>query len=239
TYTVGADDASKFPAIQFRGQNSPTTIKFNLAPNQITNLTLKIGITCAYNNGRPQITVNSFTSGQPAASTQPDSRSFTIGTYRGNNALFTYTIPSSALVVATDTWTINPISGSTDISPWLSAGWVYDAVELDGPIATPVITYVGGNPLVVSGTSEPFRNIALTLDGSIPAGNTIASAGGTWSITYNTPLSAGTHSFTAVASDDHGNSSPTSAPFTFNTGITTPDISFAVGDSGTYANGAT
>ena len=91
TYTVGIDNPSKFPAIQFRGQNSPTTIKFNLAPNQITNLTLRIGITCAYNNGRPQITVNSFTSNQPAASTQPNSRSFTIGTYRGNNALFTYT----------------------------------------------------------------------------------------------------------------------------------------------------
>src|SRR5262245_23605511 len=239
TYTVGVDSVNKFPAIQFRGQNSPTTIKFNLAPNQIVNLTLRIGITCAYNNGRPQITVNSFTSGQPAASTQPDSRSFTIGTYRGNNALFTYSIPASALVVGTNTLTINPISGSTDISQWLSAGWVYDAVELDGPIATPVITYVGGSPLVINGTSEPFRTIALTLDGSIPAGNTIASATGSWSITYNTPLSAGSHSFTAVASDDHGNSSPASAPFTFNTNITTPDITSAVGDAGTYLNGAT
>jgi rhamnogalacturonan endolyase len=239
TYTVGVDNAAKFPAIQFRGQNSPTTIKFNLAPNQIVNLTLRIGISCAYNNGRPQITVNSFTSGQPAASTQPNSRSFTIGTYRGNNALFTYSIPASALVVGTNTLTINPISGSTDISQWLSAGWVYDAVELDGPIATPVITYVGGSPLVISGTSEPFRTIALTLDGSVPAGTTVASATGMWSITYNTPLSAGTHSFTAVASDDHGNSSPASAPFTFNTSITTPEITSAVGDGGTYANGAT
>jgi rhamnogalacturonan endolyase len=239
TYTVGVDNPIKFPAIQFRGQNSPTTIKFNLAPNQIVNLTLRIGITCAYNNGRPQITVNSFTSGQPAASTQPNSRSFTIGTYRGNNAIFTYSIPASALVVGTNTMTINPISGSTDISQWLSAGWVYDAVELDGPIATPVITYVGGNPLVISGTAEPFRNIALTLDGSIPAGNTISSGAGTWSITYNAPISAGSHSFTAVASDDSGHSSPASAPFTFNSSITMPEITSAVGDAGTYASGAT
>ena len=239
TYTVGVDDVSKFPAIQFRGQNSPTTIRFNLAPNQIVNLTLRIGITCAYNNGRPQITVNSFTSGQPAASTQPNSRSFTIGTYRGNNALFTYSIPASALIVGTNTMTINPISGSTDISQWLSAGWVYDAVELDGPIATPVITYVGGNPLVINGTAEPFRNIALTLDGSIPAGNTVSSGAGTWSITYNAPISAGSHSFTAVASDDSGHSSPASAPFTFNSSITTPEITSALGDGGTYASGAT
>ena len=239
TYTVGVDNASRFPAIQFRGQNSPTTIKFNLAPNQIVNLTLRIGISCAYNNGRPQITVNSFTSGQPAASTQPNSRSFTIGTYRGNNALFTYTIPASALVVGTNTMTINPISGSTDISQWLSAGWAYDAVELDGPIATPLIAYVGGNPLVINGTSEPFRNIALLLDGSIPAGNTVASAAGAWSITYSASISAGSHSFTAVASDDNGNSSPPSAPFTFNSTITTPEIISAVGDVGTYSSGAT
>jgi autotransporter-associated beta strand protein len=239
TYTVGVDSPSKFPAIQFRGQNSPTTIKFNLAPNQITNLTLKIGITCAYNNGRPQITVNSFTSGQPAASAQPDSRSFTIGTYRGNNALFTYSIPASALLVGTNTMTINPISGSTDLSQWLSAGWVYDAVELDGPIATPVITYVGGDPLVINGTSEPFRNIELTLDGSIPAGNTVANAAGEWSITYSSPVSAGIHSFTAVASDANGHQSPASAPFTFNTNVTTPEITSAAGDEGTYASGAT
>ena len=239
TYTVGVDNPIKFPAIQFRGQNSPTTIKFNLAPNQITNLTLRIGITCAYNNGRPQITVNSFTSGQPAASTQPNSRSFTLGTYRGNNALFTYSIPASALVAGTNTMTINPISGSTDISQWLSAGWVYDAVELDGPIATPVITYVGGNPLVISGTAEPFRNIALTLDGSILAGNTVSSGTGNWSITYGAAISPGSHSFTAVASDDNGHSSPASAPFTFNSSITTPGITSAVGDDGTHASGDT
>ena len=34
TYTVGVNNPSQFPAIQFRGQNSPTTIRFNLAPNQ-------------------------------------------------------------------------------------------------------------------------------------------------------------------------------------------------------------
>jgi rhamnogalacturonan endolyase len=27
--------------------------------------------------------------------------------------------------------TITPISGSSDLSPWLSAGWSYDCVELD------------------------------------------------------------------------------------------------------------
>ncbi len=239
TFTVGVDAPGTFPAIQFRGQNSPTTIKFNLAANQIVDLTLKIGITCAYNSGRPQVTVNSFTSSQPPASTQPSSRSFTIGTYRGNNALFTYSIPAGALIVGTNTMTINPISGSTDLSAWLSAGWAYDAVELDGPIATPVITYVGGNPLVISGTAEPLRNITLMLDGSTPAGNTVAASNGTWTITYSGSLAPGSHSFTAVASDNAGHASPASAPFTFNTNITTPAIVNAVGDSGTFTSGAT
>ena len=239
TFTAGVDDPAVFPAIQFRAANSPTTIKFNLSPNQIVDLTVKIGITCAYNSGRPQISVNSFTSAAPAASSQPSSRSFTIGTYRGNNALFTYTIPASALVAGTNTMTINPISGSTDLGTWLSAGWVYDAVELDGPIATPVFSYVGSTPLVVSGTSEPGRNVTLMLDGTIVAGSAVATVGGVWSITYNSPLTSGSHSLTAVASDDHGHSSPASASYAFNSGIIMPVIASALGDTGTYGNGAT
>jgi rhamnogalacturonan endolyase len=239
TYTVGVDTPSVFPAIQFRGKNSPATIKFTLAPNQITALTLRIGITCAYLSGRPQIGVNSFTSTQPAASTQPNSRSFTIGTYRGNNALFTYAIPATALVAGTNTLTINPISGSTDNGTWLSAGWVYDAVELDGPIATPVIDYVGSSPLVVSGTAEPLRNVAIKLDGVTAAGSTVASASGAWTVTYSGAVSTGPHTFTAVASDDTGHSSPTSAAFAFDTRVTMPVIVAAAGDTGTYASGAT
>src|SRR5262249_23150127 len=198
-----------------------------------------IGITCAYNGGRPSVAINGQPTTDPSASSQPSSRSFTIGTYRGNNILFTYTLPAGALVSGTNTLTITPISGSTDLGTWLSAGWVYDAVELDGPIATPVIAYVGGNPLVVSGTSEPGRNIALMLDGSTPAGATIASAAGALTINFSGALSAGSHGFTAIASDNFGHSSPESAPFTFNTNITTPAIVAAVGDSGTFASGAT
>ncbi|HVM60284.1 MAG TPA: rhamnogalacturonan lyase B N-terminal domain-containing protein [Verrucomicrobiae bacterium] len=134
TFTVGSDPISTFPSIQMRGTNSPTVIQFNLAANQITNMTLRIGITCAYNQGRPQVTIGGYST-YPSYSTQPSSRSFTIGTYRGNNALFTYNIPSNNFVVGQNTITITPVSGSSDGSPWLSAGWVYDCVELDGPAA--------------------------------------------------------------------------------------------------------
>ncbi len=241
TFTANVDPSASFPAIQFRGANSPSSIAFDLAPNQITDLTVRIGITCAYNGGRPQVAVNGTTASpsSPSASPQPSSRSFTIGTYRGNNFLYTYTVPASALVVGTNTMTINPISGSTDLGTWLSAGWAYDAVELDGPLAAPAITYVGGSPLEIRGTAGPSRNIALTLDGATAAGSTISAADGSWSITYNAAFTAGSHSFTAVASDSFGHSSPPSAAYAFDTSITMPVITEAVGDTGTYPDGAT
>ena len=92
---------------------------------------MKIGATSAYANGRPTITVNSWTSSTPAAPTQPDSRSVTIGTYRGDNMTNTYDVPASAFVQGTNTLTVSVASGSSDLGTWLSANWAYDAVELD------------------------------------------------------------------------------------------------------------
>ncbi|MFD1884886.1 rhamnogalacturonan lyase B N-terminal domain-containing protein [Paenibacillus wenxiniae] len=130
TYATGSA-TNRFPAIQFRNQNSPTKITFNLDGAQAGSPhVLNIGITAAYNNGRPSVTVNDTTLTNPGASTQPSSRSFTIGTYRGNNHTFSWTVPASALRAGSNTITITPISGSSDLGTWLSAGWVYDAVEL-------------------------------------------------------------------------------------------------------------
>ncbi|MCM3785352.1 polysaccharide lyase family protein [Neobacillus mesonae] len=130
TYAVGSA-TNRFPAIQFRGENSPTTVTFNLNSSQAAaSHVLNIGITTAYNNGRPSVTINGHTLSNPAASSQPNSRSFTIGTYRGNNTTFSWTIPASHFVNGSNTLTITPISGSSDLGNWLSAGWVYDAVEL-------------------------------------------------------------------------------------------------------------
>ena len=168
TYVVESNSPSSFPSIQMRLTNSPTTIQFNLVASQITNMTLRIGITCAYNNGRPQVAIRNYTNG-PSASSQPSSRSFTIGTYRGNNALFTYNIPSNNFVVGQNTLTITPISGSSDLSPWLSAGWVYDAVELDGPAAPAA-------PAAPTGLTAIASNAAVVLNWSAAAGATTYNA---------------------------------------------------------------
>jgi rhamnogalacturonan endolyase len=129
TYTVGSSSAAQFPAYQWKAVNNPTTVRFTLSSSQIAARTVRIGITAAYAGGRPQITVNSWTSPAPAASSQPSSRSLTIGTYRGNNALYTYNVPASAFVAGTNTMTITVISGSSG-SGYLSPGYSYDCVEM-------------------------------------------------------------------------------------------------------------
>jgi rhamnogalacturonan endolyase len=131
TYTVGTSTAASFPAVQFRGDNTPTTVMFNISAGQIAAHTIRIGITSSYAGGRPALTVNSWASSTPAASPQPDSRSITIGTYRGNNMTYTYDVPASAFVAGANTLAINVASGSSDLSAWLSASWSYDCVDLD------------------------------------------------------------------------------------------------------------
>jgi rhamnogalacturonan endolyase len=157
TFTVGTSPDSSFPCAQFRLTNSPTTILFNLGANQITNLTLKIGITCAYNNGRPSVTVNGHSPFNPSASPQfSTSRTLTLGTYRGNNFVFNYNIPASSLVVGQNVITITPISGSSDLSTFLSAAWGYDAVELDPPLSGQP-----SPPMVLSANADNNDQVAL------------------------------------------------------------------------------
>jgi rhamnogalacturonan endolyase len=128
--TGGANN--KFPADQFRGDNSPTTITFPLTAAQAGAAhTFNIGITDAYNNGRPSVTINGHALSNPGASNQPSDRCETVGTYRGNNTTFSWSIPAADFVTGTNTLTITPISGSSDLSAWLSASWAYDCVELD------------------------------------------------------------------------------------------------------------
>ncbi len=133
TYTVGSSQSGDFPAYQWKDVNNPTTVVFPLTSGQIADCTVRIGITAAYDGGRPQITVNRWTSPAPSPSSQPKSRSLTIGTYRGNNALYTYDVPASALVAGTNRMTITAISGTTGYGAYLSPGYSYDCVEMYGP----------------------------------------------------------------------------------------------------------
>jgi rhamnogalacturonan endolyase len=130
-YVIGTSIPSQFPCYQWMGVNGAIVIKFNLTPAQIRSHTVRIGITTAYAGARHQVKVNSYTSGYPAGSVQPDSRTLTVGTYRGNNTLETYAIPASAFVAGTNTLTLSLVSGSYNGGTFLSPGIGFDCVELD------------------------------------------------------------------------------------------------------------
>jgi rhamnogalacturonan endolyase len=128
TYVVG-DPARSFPALQWvRDINNPTTVRFTLTPEQVTSHTLRVGVTLSVKGARPQVKVNAWNSSNPSGPASIASR-LTLGTYRGNNATYTFTVPASAFVAGTNTLTINAISGSTG-NGFLSPALAYDAIDL-------------------------------------------------------------------------------------------------------------
>jgi rhamnogalacturonan endolyase len=154
TYTIG-DPISNFPMACWQTNNSPVTIHFDLASLPTNNLTLRAGITCAYAGGRPKPTVNSYTpSSNPSPSSQPSSRSLTVGTYRGNNWLYTFNIPASAFVLGQNTLILNIISGSGSIGSFLNPGCAFDAVELDYPNTGPSLPTAPSNLIAKFKTSS-------------------------------------------------------------------------------------
>lgn len=150
TYDVGAP-IDNFPMACWQTNNNPVTVHFNLASLPTNSLTLRAGITCAYAGGRPKPTVNSYTpSSNPSPSPQPNSRSLTVGTYRGNNWLYTFSIPPGAFVLGQNTLVLNIISGSGSIGPYLNPGCAFDALELDYPNSGPSL------PIAPSGLIARF-----------------------------------------------------------------------------------
>lgn len=130
-YVVGrSTPANDFSPYQFRGVNTTVTIKFTLTEDQVGAATLRTGLTVAQGGGRPRVTVNGWTPKRlPEASTQPKGRSITLGSYRGNNAMYTTSIPKGTLVAGENTITLDVLSGSEG-DGWLAPAYAYDAIDL-------------------------------------------------------------------------------------------------------------
>ncbi|MFG6430473.1 rhamnogalacturonan lyase B N-terminal domain-containing protein [Roseateles sp. LYH14W] len=129
SFVVGSSATTAFPAYLWKSVNDAQIVQFNLSAAQVKNSTVRIGITTAFAGGRPRITVNnSWTAANPSPSTQPGTRTLTVGTYRGNNTTYSFTVPASALVAGTNTMTINVISGSSGTT-YLSPGVSIDALD--------------------------------------------------------------------------------------------------------------
>ncbi|WPC43993.1 rhamnogalacturonan lyase B N-terminal domain-containing protein [Clostridium sp. JS66] len=130
-YTIGSDAENEFPAAQFSAANNPTTINFNLTSDQAKEAhSLNIGITTAYSSGRPDVTINGNKLPSKSPSTEPSSRTLTVGTYRGNNTTFTWKIPASYFKTGKNTITIASIGGKAALSTYLSPAYSYDCIEL-------------------------------------------------------------------------------------------------------------
>ena len=133
-YIVGTSDASSFPCYIFKDVNNGLIVYFRLNSEQAAkDHTLRIGITGSYIGGRIQPSVNSWTSKLPSASNQPGTRLMTIGTYRGNNYAYSFTVPASAFNTNTRDWNqlkLNVISGSNG-SDYLSPAVSIDCIELE------------------------------------------------------------------------------------------------------------
>ena len=129
-FVVGDSSDSEFPAYQWKGINNGIIIHYTVESGHLKARTLKIGITASYHGARPQLIVNDdWTSSYPSATSQPTGRIMTIGTWRGNNKYFTYTIPASAQAVGDNSIQINLVSGQSG-DDYLSPGVSYDAIEL-------------------------------------------------------------------------------------------------------------
>ncbi|MEU0060233.1 rhamnogalacturonan lyase B N-terminal domain-containing protein [Streptomyces sp. NPDC006334] len=127
-------EAAAFPCYLWKDVNSGLLVYFKLTAAQAAAAhTLRIGVTTAYANGRPQVVVNdAWTSAIPSPPTQPNTRSLTNGSYRGNNHTFTYSVPASAWLTDTGRYNvlrINVVSGS-GTTGFLSAGTSIDAIDL-------------------------------------------------------------------------------------------------------------
>ncbi|MEU0672810.1 rhamnogalacturonan lyase B N-terminal domain-containing protein [Streptomyces sp. NPDC006172] len=127
-------ESSAFPCYLWKDVNSGLLVYFKLTATQAAAAhTLRIGVTTAYANGRPQVTVNdAWTSAIPSPPTQPNTRSLTNGSYRGNNHTFTYSVPASAWLTDTGRYNvlkIDVVSGS-GTTGFLSAGTSIDAIDL-------------------------------------------------------------------------------------------------------------
>ncbi|KAG4223500.1 hypothetical protein PC116_g28035 [Phytophthora cactorum] len=134
TYTVGQSSARDFPMALFSKTGGNAKVNFNLSASQVKDLTLRVGTTLSFKGGRPSVAIGSWSGKDPGAPKLIDSRGVTRGAYRGYGEVYTWTVPASALKNGQNTLTLG-VYGSGD-KEFLSANYIIDAVELQGPAAS-------------------------------------------------------------------------------------------------------
>ncbi|MCM3872770.1 MAG: Ig-like domain-containing protein, partial [Pyrinomonadaceae bacterium] len=114
-------------------------------------------------------------------------------------------------------------------------------VDLIPPAAPTIVDVADDGSLEFTGTAEPGSvMVEVTLVGTGVIGGSTVDAAGNWALTYaGTPLAAGSHSFTATATDLAGNTGPGSAAFTIDTTLAAPIITSITDDTGSSSTDGT
>ncbi|WP_168991673.1 rhamnogalacturonan lyase B N-terminal domain-containing protein [Paraburkholderia sp. UYCP14C] len=129
-FVVGTSaTATDFPAYQWKEVNSLVRVRFQLSRAPVAAMTLRIGITAAFANGRPAVQINQWTAPLQPISIQPTSRTLTVGTYRGNNHIYAIAVPASAFRAGVNELRLSVTSGELG-TDFLSPGLSYDAIDL-------------------------------------------------------------------------------------------------------------
>jgi rhamnogalacturonan endolyase len=211
-FAIGTNTDADWPLAQFVDVNNGQRITFNLTAAQAAAAqTLRIGITLGFSGGRNRVTVNAgqsyaWTSAIPAASRDLNSRGITRGTYRGDNQLYTYNIPASALRAGVNTIDLPVVSGSSG-SGFLSPNVVYDAIDLVPTASLTNAPHVNTLAITPAGSSEGPGGLKMfTATARDQFGNPIV-ANIDWSATrgaiddtglYTAPVTAGSDTITAA-----------------------------------------
>ncbi|HSV15249.1 MAG TPA: rhamnogalacturonan lyase B N-terminal domain-containing protein, partial [Tepidisphaeraceae bacterium] len=210
-FVIGTNTDAQWPLAQAIDVNNAQRITFTLTAAQVQSLSFRVGITWGFSGARPRITVNSgqtyaWTSTIPTASSDLNSRGITRGTWRGDNQIYTYSIPSSAVRAGVNTIDLPLVSGSTGAA-WLSPNVAYDAIELDtsSTASAPAIASVTVTPvnssIGINGT-RTFTAVARDANGNVIAANIDWSAArGTIDANgnYTAPATLGSDTITATA----------------------------------------
>ncbi|KAK3988395.1 rhamnogalacturonase B [Cladorrhinum sp. PSN332] len=136
-YTVGkSTPKNDFPMALFAKKGGNVVVSFSLSKEQAGSgaaegVVVKVGTTLSFKGGRPSVRVNNWAGSDPGAPKLIDSRGVTRGAYRGYGEVYTWKVPVGTLKEGVNTLTLG-VYGSGDAN-FLSANYIVDAVELQGP----------------------------------------------------------------------------------------------------------
>ena len=132
-FIVGTSGANSFPGYIWKDINNDHLVYFKLTAAQLAaGAKIRFGVTEGQQGGRPTVSVNAWAAPLPADKGQGNTRSLTVGTYRGNNYVYEFDVPQSAWVQSTSSWQVlklTVISGKTSTG-WLSPGISIDAIDM-------------------------------------------------------------------------------------------------------------